>query len=201
MKREVAAKGGADGCIGPPRFCIDAVGHHRDSPGHFAGEMRIRNSLADCGYLVRKPTAQAVADSPSNGAGVGAVEGVNDHTDVCGQSRPAREPGGVGQERVDYIGRFLPDPTVEANPASRIGKAFAHLQGEKRDAGGCKLRGGIASSAGECDETDTPAAFLKPFGAEDGLAFRTADSVDAGNDEGNVVHRGRSRRVVSIRVS
>jgi hypothetical protein len=42
---------------------------------------------------------------------------------------------------------------------------------------------------------------LKPFGAEDGLAFRTADSVDAGNDEGNVVHRGRSRRVVSIRVS
>jgi hypothetical protein len=42
---------------------------------------------------------------------------------------------------------------------------------------------------------------LKPFGPDDGLAFRAADSVYAGNDEGNVVHRGRSRRVVSIRSS
>jgi len=201
MKSEVAAERGADSCIGPPHFCIDAIGHHRDSPGHFASEMRIRNSLADCGHLVRKPTAQAVAYPPSNGTGVRAVEGVNDDTNGCGEPRPACEPGGVRQESVDYVGRFLLEPTVEANPAARVGKAFTHVQGEKCDAGGSKFCGRIASRARQCDEADAPAAFLKPFGPDDGLAFRAADSVYAGNDEGNVVHRGRSRRVVSIRSS
>lgn len=90
------------------------------------------------------------------------------------------------------------EPAVKFEPTAGIGKALAHVEGEKRDLlrteGSC--RG--ASGAGESDHGDLPAASPQALGQEDGLLFRSADAVEGGNDQGKVAQRACSESAWSI---
>jgi len=163
--------------------------------------MRVGDRVADRCYFIGKPVTKSIANAPARSAGVRAVERVDDDANRSGEPGPARQPNGVGQVVVEYIGRFLFEPMVESNPTARIGKAFAHFEGQERDAGGGKVGRAIASGARERDNADAPASLFQTFGQQHDLAFCAANSIEAGNDEGNVVHCGRSRMVASIRFS
>jgi len=163
--------------------------------------MRIGNGTTHRCDLVRKPSAEPIPNAPAEGPGVGTVEGVDEDANRGSQSGPACQPGGMGKVSVNHVGRTMPEPVVEANPAAWIGKALPHLQGQECDAAGGKVGGGGGSSPRERDDTDVPAASFKPFGDENDLALCASDPVESRNQQGKMAHGRSSRSVASMSCS
>ena len=99
---------------------------------------------------------------------------------------------------VDDVWGVAAEPAMEAEPAARVGEAFAHAEAGEWNAGGLEFAGRVSAGAGEGDKADAPAAMGHALGEQNCLTLGTRDAVDPGEDDGKVVHCWVPARVWSM---
>ena len=90
---------------------------------------------------------------------------------------------------------------MKADPAARVGEAFAHLEAQEGGSFCGELACRFGSSSRKGDYGNAPASAHETFGKQKDLAFSPGQPVQRGDDESDVVHRDGPCTVWSIRAS